>query len=114
MQEPELSLTTMFKGAIPDLFKRQLAEVVRNMKDVNTKAEDKRSISIEITFHPFKDRSGFLYTLEPPKMKLSGVNVSEIQGSAFITTQDGEWKVFAHDPRQTQLFAQESTTTPKQ
>lgn len=113
MQEPELNLATICKGGIPEVFKRKLAEVIHNIRDVNTSAEQKRTVTIEITFEPFKDRSGWLdsFTL---KSKLAELDCTAAQGSAFIAAQDGELKAFAHDPRQTKLFAEEPTSTPKQ
>jgi hypothetical protein len=113
MQEPEVSLQTICKGAIPEVFRRHLLALVSNIKDVNTKAEGKRTITIEISFEPFRDRSGWLDSFEM-KSKLGAIHTAEIQGSAFITQQDGEWKVFPHDPKQQNLFASQATGMPQQ
>ena len=113
MQEPELNLMTICKGAIPEVFDRVLAALVRNIKDPNTSAQKKRTVTIEITLAPFKDRSGWVDTFVV-NSKPAGFHTEEVQGTAFIATQEGELKVFAHDTRQTALFAAEATPTPRQ
>ena len=51
----EIDLNTVCEGALPELFKRELSNVIRNMKDINTEEATKRKINIEFILEPQED-----------------------------------------------------------
>jgi|SRR5581483_318775 len=104
----KLSLDNICGGAAQELFERALAELVDNINDPNTKAEQKRGITLQFTFSPFPDRSGATVTFDY-KSKLASVNA--VKGNAFFSRRGGQTFAFSRDPRQTALFASEPTVS---
>ena len=51
----EIDLNSVCEGALPELFQRELTNVIRNMKDINTEEETKRKLVIEFTLEPMRD-----------------------------------------------------------
>ena len=45
-------------GAIPEVFDRTLEQVMKNIADINCPAEQKREITLKISFKPVQKRHG--------------------------------------------------------
>jgi hypothetical protein len=110
---PEVaSISTICKGAVPEVFNRELQSVLRNIRDRSVPADMKRQITLTFDIEPFADRSGAIVSFSV-KSKLG--TVESVAGNVFIGTDaDGEVKAFAHDPTQEKLFRDEPTPGPKQ
>lgn len=101
MDPEKLNLENICNGGVPEIFERELGEVMKNIADVNTDPEGTRKIVFEFTFEPYKDRSGTLIRFRC-KSKLEPVE--EVQGQAFITRTNSGIVAVAHDPKQARLF----------
>jgi hypothetical protein len=98
MQEKnELSLSTINEGAVNDLFTEELEKVLRNIHDLNTKADAVREINISIKFKPNKDRLTASTDVKVSS-KLSPPNL--ITGSLFLMFDNNKPKAYANNPHQ--------------
>ena len=53
--ENEVSIGTICGGGVPEVFQRELYEVLKNINDPNTAAEKTRTITLKFTFKPAED-----------------------------------------------------------
>jgi hypothetical protein len=100
--EPEsISLTTICDGGVPEVFERELREVIANITDPNTDPEATRSLTIKFVFKPYEDRSGahVAFTCKPA---LQPVQMRKSQ--MFLSRHTGQLKAYAQDQRQVTLF----------
>lgn len=104
----DLNIGNICGGAVPELFQHEVNKMLKNVADVNTDPEAKRSITFEFTFKPSPDRKSAVVRLVC-KAKHAGVNA--VAGSVFMSSAHGEVRAFTEDPRQTQLFAAEPPAT---
>jgi hypothetical protein len=102
MDQERLNLENICNGGVPEIFERELGEVLKNIADVNTDPEGTRKITFEFTFEPYKDRTGALIRFRC-KSKLEPVE--EVQGQAFLQRSGGTVVAVAHDPKQARLFS---------
>ena len=110
--ENELDMTNICKCAVPEIFQREVAEVMTNINDCNTNWNTKRKITLEFTFHPFKDRTGATVEMSC-KSKLAAVE--SVEGNVFFAADHhGAVHAYARDPHQAALFAAQQVETPKQ
>lgn len=83
-----------------EVFDHELANLLENVADPNTKAEAKRKISLTFEFKPNAQRNacdvGFVV-----KSNLPGVET--LKSSAFIAMEAGELGLFGVDTRQEEL-----------
>lgn len=100
----KLNIGNICGGALPELFDRALAEIVENIKDVNTSVDKKREMVIKITVQPYVDRSGAQITATC-ESKLSGV--AAVSGTMFVSQKPNHLEAYTSDPRQNQLFMEE-------
>lgn len=98
---PQLSLINLCRGAALEIFDRELGLVLDNIHDINCDAEQKRTIVLEVDFHPYRDRTG-AKTVIKCKAKLAGME--PVEGNAFIIQRHGEMIAVPYDPRQEELF----------
>lgn len=96
-----LNLTNICGGAAAEIFERELERVLKNIADINTVAEAKRSITLEFAFHPFESRTGATVHLSC-KSKL--VSMPVYKGNVFLGRKDGKVIGLPEDPRQEKLF----------
>lgn len=100
--EPEaISLTTICNGAVPEVFERELREVLANITDPNTDAEKARRLKIEFVFAPYEDRSG-AHVSFTVRATLQPVRVAKSR--LFLSRQSGSLKAYATDARQGEMF----------
>jgi hypothetical protein len=96
-----LTLENICNGGIPEVFEREVSEVLKNIGDVNTDAEAARKITLEFTFEPYKDRSGAVVRF---RCKSKLVPVEEVAGQMFIQRRGQSFTAVAHDPKQARMF----------
>ncbi len=53
----EISITSICGGAVPEIFQRELYEVLKNIADPNTNPEKTRTITLKFIFKPTEDMS---------------------------------------------------------
>lgn len=64
MPEVKLTLDTLQGGAARERFDLELKKVLKNISDVNTKAEGKRSLTMKVTFSPSERREHVSVSVE--------------------------------------------------
>lgn len=100
--EPEtLNLENICGGGVPEIFERELAEVLKNIADVNTDPEETRKITFEFAFEPYKDRSGAIVHF---RCKSKVAPVEEVQGQMFLQRRGTNVIAVPHDPKQARMF----------
>lgn len=101
MNPEAISLTTICHGGVPEVFERELSEVLKNIADPNTAPEKTRTLTLKFTFKPTEDRSGAAIdfscraSLQPVKM---------VKSNLYLSRQTGQLKAYAADHRQTAMF----------
>ncbi len=101
MDQETLNLENICNGGVPEVFERELGEVLKNIADVNTDPEEARKITFEFIFEPFKDRSGALVRF---RCKSKVAPVEEVSGQIFVQRRGVNLTAIAHDPKQARLF----------
>lgn len=98
-----ISLTTICNGAAEEVFRREFAELLKNITDPNTDPEAKRRITLVFDFKPMGDRSG-------AEVKFACAArlapVSLVKSSIFLARKDGDLQAYSTDSHQTALFEQ--------
>lgn len=109
MDAQEISLTTICEGAVPEVFLRELKEVLANIADPNTDPERARGVTLKFTFKPYEDRSGaqVSFTCKPT---LQPVEVAK--SPVFLSRHTGALKAYTVDQRQGALFGDEKREPP--
>lgn len=118
-KEIELNLSAMSNGAIQEKLDGELEKLFKNIHDPNTKAKDKRAITIKLEFAPDDNRqvivlnSSFSTKLAPVRdfdtTILTGKDLSsgkvaarelqsEAPGQTFIDPVDGQQKTDVGEP----------------
>lgn len=100
----KLSLSNIAGGVAEELFERELAEVAKNIDDINTSADASRSITMTITFKPDLDRRE-IKTIIESKSKLAPVRAASV--TTFCGKVDGHSVMLGRDPDQLDMFSEE-------
>jgi hypothetical protein len=100
-EDNALNLDNICNGGVPEVFERELGEVLKNIADVNTDPEEQRKITFEFIFEPFKDRSGAMVRF---RCKSKVAPVEEVAGQMFVQRRGVNLTAIAHDPRQARMF----------
>jgi hypothetical protein len=100
----KLTLENICGGGLPELFQRELSEVMQNIVDVNTDAEKPRRITITVDFAPGPDRANCAIKL--------GINskispILKMAGSLYISSQGSKVEAYTSDIRQKDIFEQD-------
>lgn len=111
MDAHEVSLLTICKGAVPEIFAHELAKVIANIADPNTSASKPRTVQMTFTVMPYPDRSGGSVSLTC-KATLGSLDASSVTGSIYIAKRDGKYSAFSRDLRQEMLFSGEEQVLP--
>ena len=96
-----ITITTICNGGVPEVFERELREVLANIADPNTEADKTRGLTLKFTFKPLEDRSGAIVSfscrpvLQPVKVATSPV---------FLSRHSGQLQAYALDHRQVSMF----------
>jgi hypothetical protein len=105
----DLNIGNICEGAVPELFLREVINVLQNIADVNTPADAKRKISMEWVFLPTPDRKSAVVSVTCTS-KIAGV---EAKAGTIYFRQSPITKgieAYAEDPRQDILFARSCTS----
>jgi hypothetical protein len=106
----DLNIGNICEGAVPQLFDREVLEVLKNIADVSTDPEQKRKITITFEFKPAPDRKSAVVSVTCTSKQAA---VESKAGSIFFRKSlTGQIEAFAEDPRQDLLFAKQPTPTP--
>lgn len=111
MDAQELTLLTICKGAVPEIFAHEMQKVISNIADPNTSAAKQRKVTMEFTFTPFPDRSGASVSLSC-KATLGALDASGVTGSIYLAKREGKFAAFSRDLRQEMLFSGEEEIIP--
>lgn len=101
MDSEEITLSTICHCGVPEVFDRELREVLKNIADPNTVAETTRTLTLKFTFKPSEDRSQAAIdftcraSLQPVKM---------VKSQIFFSRHTGHLKAYAVDAKQGALF----------
>ncbi len=98
---PDLDLANLANGAAPELFKRELVDVLRNIADPNTDAKTVRSITLEVRFYPNAQRDTIGIELG---CKSKTVAVNAAAGNAILGKRNGKLVAWSADFTQPELF----------
>ena len=96
-----VTIDTIGGGALTELFAVELARILANIADPNTDISAKRSMKIEITFKPNRDRD-VVDTEISCGSKLAGIMTVSTQ--LYMGRHQGKLVAIESDPRQAQLF----------
>lgn len=100
----EVSLDTIRGGAAHELFDRELKRILKNIRDPNTKATAKRTVTLKVTFEPNEQRTGITTSLDC-KAKLAPVRT--LQDHVHVGERGGEEILVGYDPNQPSLFPED-------
>ena len=100
--EPEsITIMNICNGGVPEVFERELREVLANIADPNTAAEKIRGLTLKFVFVPHEDRSG-AHVAFSCKATLQPVKIAKSQ--VFLSRHTGALKAYAADHRQVAMF----------
>jgi len=102
-----VTLDTIGNGALLELFSEELARVLANIADPNTEATTKRAITVTVSFKPKSDREIADVDLKCSS-KLAGIVT--VQTRVFMGRRNGRLIAVEDDPRQSNLFDQQTPT----
>jgi hypothetical protein len=109
MAEEILTLASLGKGAVLELFDRELQRVLENISDINTNPRTKREIQIKVIFEPEDKDREIAYATVEFTTKLAGVNPTKPQ-TLYIGKKDGKLVAVAENLRTPTLFDNEKPT----
>lgn len=103
-----VTLDTVADGALPELFERELDQVLENIADPNTPAEAIREITIKIKIRPDANRAGADYLVETSNKlaKVVGVKNRIYLGPSKRTNRV---TAYVTNMKQANLFADKNT-----
>lgn len=96
----KLDITNFAKGAAPELFQRELEQVLENINDVNTKGDFQREITLKFTIKPNADREEAQCMVEA-RSKLAPVKAAA--GNTYFGKPNGKLTAFINDVNQMEL-----------
>lgn len=105
----ELNIGNICGGAVPEVFDREVREILENIADLNTKPEAKRQITLTFDFAPGPDRKSAIVSFT---CKSKQVGVQPKAGTIFFSKRLGQIHAYTEDPRQDRLFAKEPPASP--
>lgn len=105
MHAKRVDLSTICGGAVPEIFNRELQEIMANITDPNTSVKKSRRIVLTFDFEPMADRKSVAISFG---INSKLVPVAAVESNMFITEQAGQLEAFTNDIRQEELFDPES------
>ncbi len=96
-----LNLLNICKGAVPEIFQRELKEVLKNISDPNTDPEKSRKITLTFEFNPSTDRAIGMVSMTC-QSKLAACR--EVEAVAYFGEKDGEHVAYPREDRQADMF----------
>jgi len=109
----ELDITTVARGAAPELFAHGLKEILANIKDPNTATKAKREIILKFTFEPHEDREDTRSEMVTyVEMKVKHAPVVPVASFAFISRRGNEITASVNDVQQGDPLKPDSGVVP--
>lgn len=96
-----VTLETLARGAVGELFNEVHRRVLENILDLNTEAETKREITIKVSYYPSDDRESASIEIACTSKTAPVRNASSI---VYIGRHRNEVVAIENDPKQQQLF----------
>jgi len=84
-------------GAIIELFNKGLEEAIKNIQDLNTRAQTVRTVTVTVKLTPDANREFVQYALE---MRTKLAPVREFEGTAMVGVKNGTPVLLEHNPNQ--------------
>ena len=97
----EVTLENLCGGAVPELFARELAAVLQNVSDPNTKAKKARTITIKVRITPVSESRDGAFIEVAVDSDLSGVQ--PIGTAVHLVRRGGRTIAYGKNPNQTEL-----------
>ena len=97
----KVELSNLCGGAVPELFQRELDNVLANVVDPNTSATAARKITLEVTFKPKEDREYGEVTI---KAKSALAAVKEVVQPIFFGKDGRRDAAFQSNPKVDGIF----------
>jgi hypothetical protein len=101
MPEMPVTLVTIGKGVLMELFDRELERVMADILDLNSEAEAKRSIQIKIGINPDKDRGFGACTIEVSSLLGKPKPVGSLM---YFGRKNGKFIAVENQPEQSEMF----------
>ena len=95
-----LNIGNINGGAVPEVFARLNAQIMENIRDVNTSATATREITLKLQYKPSPDRKTALIIVKPV-VKLAPATIDP--STIHISKVNGKPVGFIHDPAQDEL-----------
>jgi len=103
-----VTLSTLAKGAVPELCQEEFRRVLENIGDVNTDAEKKREIVIRVTVLPNADReAGHVDVAVSSRL----ASVKKASSVIYMGRHHNEAVALENDPKQRGLFEERAPIT---
>jgi hypothetical protein len=109
MESNEITLQTICHGGVPEIFERELRDVLANIADPNTHPEKVRTITLKFAFKPQEDRSGAVIDFS---CKAALQPVKTVKSQMFLSRHTGALRAYAQDARQVALFDPPTESKP--
>lgn len=105
------SLHNLLGGEIVERFDAEMEKLLKNILDPTTDAEDRREITMTVTFAPNETRDVIKVV---PKFKVKASLPKPEPTTLFVgLMRNGEIVATEHNPKQQKLFSDEAQTPPK-
>ena len=104
MSVRKVTLETICGGGLPELFQRELNDVMANIADVNTDPKKPRRITITVEVHPGPDRTNCNLELG---ITSKTVPVVKVMGSLYISKKGEKFEGYSSDIRQQDIFRED-------
>lgn len=99
-----VDLTTICGGGLPEMFQREMDDVMKNIADPNTDPNKPRQIKMVVDIYPSQDRQTCRLAVGVTSKTLP---VARMGGSLFISNQNGVLQAYSTDIRQQDIFAED-------
>lgn len=99
-KDAKIDLLNVAEGALPELFEREMAAVMKNIDDPNTSAKAPREITIKLKIIPHESRQ-VGETVVSVASKLAPVE--HVRGFIHIAREGAQLVALTRNPNQTQL-----------
>jgi hypothetical protein len=101
-REETVTLSGLAGGAVEQRFQEELAKLLRNIDDPNTDSQVKRSLHVELIFHPAKSRQAADLEVKVTS-KLAAHKSLETHAFISLDLRNQQLVVREHNPKQAEL-----------
>jgi len=105
MSVRKVDLTTICGGGLPELFARELRDVMANITDINTDPKKPRRITMTVDVYPSTDRATCALELG---ITSKHAPIVKMAGSLFIAVAGETLEAYTSDLRQQDIFDEQT------